>query len=82
MPLTVQSRSASSPQSLSFHDIARTVSRLAEQDKTVITVPDVARDLLGLYSNSRFARHRGEHRRQPGPQRVATTLGVDRVVAG
>ena len=49
-----------SGQNLSFHDIARTVSRIAEQDKTVITVPDVARDLLGLYSNSRFARRRGD----------------------
>ena len=47
-------------ENLSFHDIALLVSRIAEQDKTVITVPDAARYVLGLYSNSRFARRCGD----------------------
>lgn len=48
-----------SGQNLSFHDIARTVSQVSGQRKIVITVPDVVRDLAGLYSNSRFARRLG-----------------------
>ena len=44
---------------VSFHEIARTVARIAGEKRLVLSVPDAARDLAGVFLNSRYARQRG-----------------------
>jgi dihydroflavonol-4-reductase len=48
-----------SGENLSFHEIARTVSRVSGKRKIVISIPTPLRDLAGVLLNSSFAQHRG-----------------------
>jgi len=48
-----------SGENLSFREIARTVCRIAGQRKILISVPDMLRDLTGLYESARLTRGSG-----------------------
>jgi dihydroflavonol-4-reductase len=46
-------------ENLSFREMAHTVARVSGRRRVVLTVPNLGRDLAGLFLNSGFARRRG-----------------------